>query len=169
MSFSDPVLRLHGSLVHVSGLGVLITGESGLGKSGCCLELISRGHQLVADDVVYVRRAGERLTGSAPETMAGLIEVRGLGICNVRELYGESSVSMLAELDLCIHLCERDAERPPGDGADPARLELLDVAIPKFIVPAGRDRNLSIVVETAVRLVLASRDVSPVLGGSAAA
>ncbi|HLM57918.1 MAG TPA: HPr(Ser) kinase/phosphatase [Pyrinomonadaceae bacterium] len=146
----------HGVLLNLYGLGVLVEGESGVGKSECALDLIARGHQLVADDLVEVRRTRPgQLVGSAPGLLREHMEIRGLGILNVRELFGVSAVSGPKTLGLDIRLqrwtegCEIDRL-----GLDPRTVEILGVAVPHFVLPVSPGRNVATLVETAVRVHL---------------
>ncbi|MDX6694387.1 MAG: HPr kinase/phosphorylase [Blastocatellia bacterium] len=144
----------HGVLMDVYGLGVLIEGASGIGKSECALDLVARGHRLVSDDVVEVRRIGhERIVGSAPELLREHLEIRGLGIINIRDLFGVSAVSVAKNIDLSIKL-ERwdDASEVDRLGIDVQTIEILDVRVPQAVIPVSPGRNLSTLVETAVRL-----------------
>ncbi|MFN2480102.1 MAG: HPr(Ser) kinase/phosphatase [Pyrinomonadaceae bacterium] len=147
----------HGVLLDAYGLGVLIEGESGIGKSECALDLIVRGHRLVADDTVEVRRVGaERLTGCAPELLREHMEIRGLGIINIRELFGVSSIWAGAkQIGLSIRL-ERWGEMKEVDrlGVDVSEVEILGVRIPQVLLPVSPGRNLSTLVETALRVHL---------------
>jgi len=145
----------HGVLMDVLGLGVLITGESGVGKSELGLELISRGHGLVADDVVQLSRiAANALEGRCPPMLKDFIEVRGLGLLNIRTIFGETAVRRKMKLRLIAHL-----ERPvPGRRAPAERLplaelseEILGVTVRKVIIPVAAGRNLAVLVEAAVR------------------
>jgi HPr kinase/phosphorylase len=146
----------HGVFMDVLGLGVLITGESGVGKSELGLELISRGHGLVADDVVEISRiAAGTLEGRCPQMLKDFIEVRGLGVLNIRTIFGETAVRRKMKLRLLAHL-----ERPqPSGGRNPAeRLPLMEqseqilgVTIPKVTIPVAAGRNLAVLVEAAVR------------------
>lgn len=145
----------HGVFMDVLGLGVLITGESGAGKSELGLELISRGHGLVADDVVEISRiAADALEGRCPPMLKDFLEVRGLGLLNIRTIFGETAVRRKMKLRLICHL-----ERPHPGGRDVAeRLplaelaeEILDVTIRKVIIPVAAGRNLAVLVEAAVR------------------
>ena len=146
--------ELHGVFMDVLGLGVLITGESGVGKSELGLELISRGHGLVADDVVEVSRMGAALEGRCPPLLKDYIEVRGLGVLNIRTIFGETAVRRKMKLRLVAHLA-----RPTPGSRDPTeRLpltelseEILGVTIRKVIVPVAAGRNLAVLVEAAVR------------------
>jgi HPr kinase/phosphorylase len=147
--------ELHGVFMDVLGLGVLITGESGVGKSELGLELISRGHGLVADDVVEVSRiAAGALEGRCPPLLKDFIEVRGLGVLNIRTIFGETAVRRKMKLRLVCHLV-----RPAPGARDPAeRLplaelteEILGVTIRKVNIPVAAGRNLAVLVEAAVR------------------
>jgi HPr kinase/phosphorylase len=145
----------HGVLMDVLGLGVLITGESGVGKSELGIELITRGHGLVADDVVEISRfAGGTLEGRCPDMLKDFIEVRGLGLLNIRTIFGETAVRRKMKLRLIAHL-----EKPQPGGRDPTeRLplaalseEILGVTVRKVIIPVAAGRNLAVLVEAAVR------------------
>jgi len=146
----------HGVLLAAYGLGVLIEGESGIGKSECALDLIMRGHRLIADDVVEVRRtASDQLLGGAPELLREHMEIRGLGIINVRELFGVAAISVRKPIGLVIRL-ERWAEAKEVDrlGIDERSIEILGVKVPHVILPVSPGRNLSTLVETALRVHL---------------
>jgi len=145
----------HGVFMDVLGLGVLITGESGVGKSELGLELISRGHGLVADDVVTISRiAANALEGRCPPMLKDFIEVRGLGLLNIRTIFGETAVRRKMKLRLIAHL-----DRPQSGGRDSTeRLplaalaeEILGVTVRKVILPVAAGRNLAVLVEAAVR------------------
>jgi HPr kinase/phosphorylase len=146
---------MHGVFMDVLGLGVLITGESGVGKSELALELISRGHGLVADDVVEISRiAAKTLEGRCPPLLKDFLEVRGLGVLNIRTIFGETAVRPKMNLKLIVHL-----DRPGQSGAAPAeRLPLheineniLGLPIRKIIIPVAAGRNLAVLLEAAVR------------------
>ena len=146
----------HGVFMDVLGLGVLITGESGVGKSELGLELITRGHGLVADDIVEISRiAAGALEGRCPPMLKDFIEVRGLGVLNIRTIFGETAVRRKMKLRLLAHL-ERSQ---PGGSRNPAeRLplmeqseEILGVTIRKVTIPVAAGRNLAVLVEAAVR------------------
>ncbi|HEX5476549.1 MAG TPA: HPr(Ser) kinase/phosphatase [Burkholderiales bacterium] len=145
----------HGVFMDVLGLGVLITGESGVGKSELGLELISRGHGLVADDVVEISRiALNTLEGRCPAMLKDFLEVRGLGLLNIRTIFGETAVRPKMRLKLVAHL-----QRPLPGGRDPAeRLPLADmsedvlgVTVRKVVIPVAAGRNLAVLIEAAVR------------------
>ncbi|THF62197.1 HPr(Ser) kinase/phosphatase [Pseudothauera rhizosphaerae] len=147
-------ISLHGVFMDVLGIGVFITGTSGVGKSELALELISRGHGLVADDVVeFARVTPTVLEGRCPELLQDFIEVRGLGIINIRTIFGETACRRKMRLRLVCHL-ER---RLPGVD-DPSRLPLqqevqniLGVQVPRVILPVAAGRNLAVLLEAAVR------------------
>ena len=144
-SFS-PDTVIHGVLLNVWDHGVLITGESGTGKSECALELVSRGHRLVADDVIHVTNADKKLLGKAPERFAGLLHVRDIGILDIRKLY-RNGFEPEHEIDLCMDL--QLSERPSNNGSE---TEIAGVHIPRFVLSIGRGRNLPLLIETIVRL-----------------
>jgi HPr kinase/phosphorylase len=151
-----PLIIRHGVLLDIYGLGVLLEGASGIGKSECALDLVARGHRLVSDDVVEVRRIGaERLSGKAPELLREHLEIRGLGIINIRDLFGVSAISASKNIDLSIRL-ERwdDASEVDRLGIDAHAIEILDVKVPQVLIPVSPGRNLSTLVETAVRVQL---------------
>ena len=145
---------LHGVMMDVLGLGVLITGESGLGKSELGLELISRGHGLVADDVVEVERIGPwTLETRCPPMLHGLLEVRGLGLLDIKTVFGETAVRRKMRLKLIVHLIRRsthddDYERMP---LEDLTQEVLGLQVRKVVVPVAAGRNLAVLTEAAVR------------------
>jgi HPr kinase/phosphorylase len=143
-------MQIHGALVRVQGVGVLLLGPSGVGKSETALELVSRGHALVADDVVELERVGEALLGRAPEKIRHYLEIRGLGILFVPELYGERSVAPESRVDLLCRL-ERDA---PGReyervGLERPRERLAEVELPVVRLPVRPATSMGVVVEAA--------------------
>lgn len=144
---------LHGVLVDVLGLGVLLVGESGIGKSECALDLIVRGHRLVADDTVQVRRRAQTvLIGSCPPLTRHHMELRGLGVINVRELFGISSTRTSKRIELVVQLerweIGREYERL---GLDDELYEILSVKVPLIRMPVAPGRNIAILVEVAAR------------------
>jgi HPr kinase/phosphorylase len=146
----------HGVFMDVLGLGVLITGESGVGKSELGLELISRGHGLVADDVVEISRvASNTLEGRCPPMLKDFLEVRGLGLINIRTIYGEAAVRPKMKLKLVAHL---DKPAPAGGRDISERLplselseDILGVTVRKVVIPVAAGRNLAVLLEAAVR------------------
>ncbi len=145
---------LHGVFMDVLGMGVLITGESGVGKSELGLELISRGHGLVADDVVEVSRLSpDSLEGRCPELLRDFLEVRGLGLLNIRTIFGETACRRKMKLKLIVHL-----QKPQAGVPEAARLPLdaqtetiLGLPVRKVAIPVAAGRNLAVLLEAAVR------------------
>ncbi len=146
-----PTTTIHAVFVDVFGEGVLITGDSGVGKSECGLELIERGHRLVADDVVVLRRLGRNiLMGSSVSTIQHHMEVRGLGIIDVELLFGIGAVREEKRVSLAVDLHKMTSETEVDRlGLDKQRTKLLDVDIPYFRIPVDSGRNISILVEVA--------------------
>jgi len=146
-----PRITRHGVLVSVYGEGVLLTGDSGVGKSETAIELVKRGHMLVADDAVEIKRVSyNTLTGSAPELIRHYIELRGIGIIDVRRLFGMGAVSDSANIDLIIGLeVWDDNAHYDRLGSDTNYTELLEVQIPYMIMPVRPGRNLAVIVEVA--------------------
>ncbi|MDR1989623.1 MAG: HPr(Ser) kinase/phosphatase [Acidobacteriaceae bacterium] len=144
---------LHAALLDVLGLGVLITGESGIGKSETALDLIARGHRLVADDTVEVRKQAERiLIGTCPELTQHHMELRGLGIINVKELFGIASTRSSKRIELVVQLERWDPAREYERlGLDDAFYEILGLKVPLLGLPVTPGRNIAILVEVAAR------------------
>lgn len=150
-----PQITLHGVLIGMYGLGIYLQGESGIGKSECALDLITRGHRLISDDALIVKKIGDALEGMAPELTYEHLEIRGLGIINIRDLFGVSSVGKQINIDLCIELRRWDELKEIERlGLEIQEEEIFGVKIPKFILPVSSGRNISTLVETAVRLHL---------------
>ena len=121
---------VHGVLVSVFGSGVLILGRSGIGKSACALELLDRGHTLIADDAVDLESADSTLIGNAPPALFGSLEVRGLGIVDVRQMFGEASALDRCEIDLCIEFRDSTDENPDRTESGVHSFSLLGVGVP---------------------------------------
>ncbi len=144
----------HGVFMDILGLGVLLTGESGLGKSELGLELISRGHGLVADDAVDIYRISQTaLEGRCPELLSNLLEVRGIGLLDIKAIFGETAVRRKMRVQLIVHLVrtetlERDFERLPYE---PLHEEILGLPVRKVVIAVDAGRNLAVLVEAAVR------------------
>lgn len=148
-----PRITRHGVLVDVYGVGVLLTGDSGVGKSEAALELIKRGHQLVADDVVNICRVSDnRLTGECPEMVRHFMEIRGIGVIDIRAMYGISAVATSKTIDMVIHL-EKWVEGKEYDrmGLVEETMTILGVKVPQQIMPVRPGRNLAIIIEVAAR------------------
>lgn len=146
-----PTISIHGVLVDVFGEGVLITGESGIGKSEAALELIKRGHRLVSDDVVEIKRISDsKLVGTAPEITRYLIELRGIGIVDVRTLFGIQSVRESEDISMVIRLEEWSRERQYDRlGLDEQYIEYLGNKVVCYSIPVRPGRNIAVIVETA--------------------
>ncbi len=152
-----PRISMHGVFMEIFSIGVLITGESGAGKSELALELISRGHRLVADDAPeFTQIAPDVLDGTCPDMLQDMLEVRGLGVMNIRQMFGDTAVKRNKYLRLIVHLVkavEANAgamARLTGESPSPARV--LDLDIPVFQLPVAAGRNLAVLTEAAVRL-----------------
>lgn len=148
-----PRVTRHGVLVDVYGVGVLLTGESGVGKSEAALELVKRGHQLVADDVVDICRVSdERLTGEAPEMVRHFMEIRGIGIIDIRAMYGVGSVIVNKTIDLVMHMEQWDEHKEYDRlGLTEETITIMGVKVPHQIMPVRPGRNLAIIIEVAAR------------------
>jgi len=151
--FADRITR-HGVFMDILGLGVLLTGESGLGKSELGLELISRGHGLVADDAVDLYKISQSaLEGRCPDLLLNLLEVRGIGLLDIKAIFGETAVRRKMRLKLIVHLVrketmEREFERLPYE---PLYEDILGIGIRKVVITVDAGRNLAVLVEAAVR------------------
>jgi HPr kinase/phosphorylase len=145
-------VHLHSVLMDVFGLGVLVTGESGIGKSECALDLVDRGHRLVADDVVEIKRMADSLVGASPSLTRHHMELRGLGVINIKHLYGVSSLRASKRIELVIEMerwdTGRDYERL---GLRRERFMVLGVEVPLIRLPVAPGRNSAILVEVAAR------------------
>ena len=145
---------MHGVFMDILGMGVMITGESGLGKSELGLELISRGHGLVADDAVDLYRINQTsIEGRCPELLQNLLEVRGIGLLDIKAIFGETAVRRKMRLQLIVHLVrretmERDYERMPHE---PLYQDVLGVPVRKAVIQVVAGRNIAVLVEAAVR------------------
>lgn len=148
-----PHVTRHGVLVDVYGVGVLLTGESGVGKSEAALELVKRGHQLVADDVVDIRRVAEnRLIGESPELVRHFMEIRGVGIINIATMYGVGAVIRDKTIDMEVHLEMWQADKEYDRlGMTENYTEILGVKVPSLLLPIHPGRNLAVVLEVAAR------------------
>ena len=141
----------HGVLVEVSGEGILIVGDSGVGKSETVVELIKRGHRLVADDAVELRKVSSRtIVGSAPDNIRHFIELRGVGIIDARRLFGMSAVKMTVKIDMVIELEQWDDEKVyERMGLDDEYTTILGISVPLAVVPVRPGRNLAVIIEVA--------------------
>ena len=155
---------IHGVLMEVYGLGLLLLGPSGIGKSECALDLILRGHRLVSDDMIVIRKFGsDRVMGSGPSDFRFHMELRGLGIVNIKELFGISVLSPKTIIDIAMDLVRWNPEEEYDRlGLDERQYTLMDVSVPLITMPVAPARNLATLVEVAVRLqMLKSQGYSP--------
>ncbi len=141
----------HGVFVEVYGEGVLILGDSGVGKSETAVELIKRGHRLIADDAVEIKKTGSKLLiGSSPENIRHFIELRGIGIINARRIFGMGAVKLNEKIDMVVQLEPWDREKVYDRiGAENQFIEILGVKVPHTVVPVQPGRNLAIIIEVA--------------------
>jgi len=145
-------LHLHSVLLDVFGLGVLILGESGIGKSECALDLIDRGHRLVADDVVEIKRMGDVLVGASPDLTRYHMELRGLGVLNIKDLYGVSSIRLSKRVELVILLERWEAGKEYDRlGLRNESFLILGAEVPLVRMPVAPGRNIALLVEVAAR------------------
>nr|MBO2467947.1 HPr kinase/phosphorylase [Xanthomonadaceae bacterium] len=162
-----PRVTLHGVFMEIYSIGVLITGEAGSGKSELALELLSRGHRLVADDAPeFTQIAPDVLDGTCPELLQDLLEVRGLGVLNVREMFGDTAVKRNKYLRLIVHLTRPMTEPSPHGyerlTGDSGTRQVLDLEVPLITLPVMPGRNLAVLTEAATRLhILRTKGIDP--------
>ncbi len=146
-----PRMTQHGVLLEIYGEGILIIGESGVGKSETAIELVKRGHRLIADDAVDIRRVSDRtLVGSSAENIRHFLELRGVGIVNVKQLFGVSAVKITEKIDLVIQMELWDQKKMYDRmGLDNEEIEILGIEVPAITIPVKPGRNLSIIIEVA--------------------
>ncbi|HQU84682.1 MAG TPA: HPr(Ser) kinase/phosphatase [Pyrinomonadaceae bacterium] len=150
-----PTANIHGVLLGMYGIGVLILGDSGIGKSECALDLVTRGHRLISDDSVIIKKVGDRLMGESPDLTYEHLEIRGLGILNIRELFGISAVGKRKRIILCIKLRKwEEFKEIDRLGCDFQGEDFFGVKIPEVVLPVSPGRNISTLVETAVKVHL---------------
>ena len=145
-----PTITRHGVLLDIAGEGVLITGDSGVGKSEAAIELVMRGHRLVADDAVEIRRVADQLLGKAPKLIRHYIELRGIGVIDVHQLMGMRAVKKESQIDLVVHLEQwREDKFYDRFGLDEETVNILGVAVPTTTIPVRPGRNLATIIEVA--------------------
>lgn len=144
--------NIHGVLLSIYGKGVLITGESGMGKSETALELVKSGHVLVADDRVDVYRIHNTLFGQAPELLKGMLEIRGIGIIDVAKMFGSTTILDKSEVDFIVHLEKWDEQKEYARvGIEEEQFETyIEIKVPKILIPVREGRNISVLIESAV-------------------
>ncbi|MBI4652022.1 HPr(Ser) kinase/phosphatase [Candidatus Desantisbacteria bacterium] len=148
----EPVTNLHGVLVDIFGIGVLILGKSGIGKSECALELVGRGHRLVADDLVAIRlREGKTLVGTGSAIIRHHMEIRGLGIINIKDLFGAQAIRNQERIGLVVNMEEWDETKEYDRvGLAENKFNILGIDVPSVTVPVRPGRNVAIIIEVAV-------------------
>ncbi|MCL6619867.1 MAG: HPr(Ser) kinase/phosphatase [Thermomonas hydrothermalis] len=162
-----PRVTLHGVFMEIYSIGVLITGESGAGKSELALELITRGHRLVADDAPeFTQIAPDVLDGTCPELLQDMLELRGLGVLNIRQMFGDTAVKRNKYLRLIVHLSRPSLEPSPGGlerlTGDIGSRRVLDLDVPMITIPVMPGRNLAVLTEAATRMhILRSKGIDP--------
>ena len=140
----------HGVLLDVNGEGVLIVGDSGIGKSETAIELVKRGHRLVADDAVEIRRVSDQLIGKAPELIRHYIELRGIGVIDLQQLFGMGAVKLETQIDLVVEMERWDEDKFYDRlGLDEKKMNILGVELPMVTIPVQPGRNLAVIVEVA--------------------
>jgi len=143
---------VHGVLLDVYGLGVLLIGDSGVGKSECAIDLVVRGHRLVSDDIVEIKRLGDTLVGTGPELTRYHMELRGVGIINVKDLFGVASVRLTKFVEYVLKLDPwKPGKKYDRLGLDDNGYEILGITLPYIEMPVGPGRNLSVLIEVAAR------------------
>ncbi len=162
-----PRVTLHGVFMEIYSMGVLVTGESGSGKSALALELVTRGHRLVADDAPeFTQIAPDVLDGTCPELLQDMLELRGLGVLNIREMFGDTAVKRNKYLRLIVHLSKPSLEPSPTGlerlTGDIGTRRVLDLDVPMITLPVMAGRNLAVLTEAATRMhILRSKGVDP--------
>ncbi|MCL2751457.1 MAG: HPr(Ser) kinase/phosphatase [Firmicutes bacterium] len=147
-----PMETRHGVLMDLYGVGVLLVGHSGIGKSETALELIQRGHRLVADDAVVIRRVNDRLIGSSPEVIRYLMEVRGIGIIDVKQMYGVGAVKLTKVIDMVVNLEMWDDQKDYDRlGTAQETVKILDMTLPQLTIPVKPGRNTAVILEVSAR------------------
>lgn len=143
---------IHGVLLEVSGVGILIVGPSGIGKSESALDLVTRGHRLIADDLIIVSRYGDRVVGRGSDHAGTHMEIRGLGIINIRDLFGVASALESKSVDLVVDLREWDTLKECDRlGLDEEHYDLLGIRLPYLRIPVSHGRNMAVILEVAAR------------------
>jgi len=147
-----PEIIVHGVLMDVHGIGVLVTGRSGIGKSECALELIKRGHRLIADDAVHINRKQDYLVGTSNDLLKYNLEVRGLGILNVKDMFGVNAIRLRKRVELVVNFIDwKQDEYYDRTGLDEQRYDILGLKLPLITLPVSPGRNMAVIVEAAAK------------------
>lgn len=147
-----PTIRMHGVLLDIYGVGVLITGKSGIGKSETALDLISKGSKLISDDSVIIKYIDDRLIGSSPEITKYFMEIRGVGIIDIQKLYGVGNVMEYKDIDIIVHLESWDEKKEYDRlGIDNEYEEILGKKIVKYVIPVKTGRHTALIIEVATK------------------
>jgi|SRR5210317_1945620 HPr kinase/phosphorylase len=145
-------LSIHGVLLSIDNIGIIIRGKSGIGKSECAAELINKGAKLVADDLIIVTLTDGELIGASPEKIQNLIEIRGIGILNVKDIFGALAVMKESKIHLIIDLIEFNKENKYDRlGYDTVQEKIMSVPLPKIQIPVSPGRNVSTLIEIALK------------------
>lgn len=150
---NDNFKTVHGTLIEIKGLGVLIIGESGVGKSDCALDLIDKGAKFISDDLVVISNVESGgLIGSAPEKIKNLMEIRGIGIINIKDLYGDNKILSTVNINMIIELSLWDSNIDYDRlGIDENKYDIMGIELPYLLIPVQSGRNTSLIVDIAVR------------------
>lgn len=147
-----PETVIHGVLVDVYGVGVVILGRSGIGKSECALELVKRGHRLVADDAIHIKKKQDILIGTSNDLLTYNIELRGLGILNIKDMFGVSAIRMRKRIEIVISFVDWNSEESyDRTGLDKNFYNIMDIELPHLILPVSPGRNMAVIIEAAAR------------------
>jgi len=147
-----PEIIVHGVLMDVHGIGVLVTGRSGIGKSECALELIKRGHRLIADDAVHINRKQDYLVGTSNDLLKYNLEVRGLGILNVKDMFGVNAIRLRKRVELVVNFIDwKQDEYYDRTGLDEQKYDILGLKLPLITLPVSPGRNMAVIVEAAAK------------------
>lgn len=147
-----PETVIHGVLVDVYGVGVVILGRSGIGKSECALELVKRGHRLVADDAIHIKRKQDILIGTSNDLLTYNIELRGLGILNIKDMFGVSAIRMRKRIEIVVSFVDwNNEESYDRTGLDKEYYDIMGINLPHIILPVSPGRNMAVIIEAAAR------------------
>ncbi|MCA1928202.1 MAG: HPr(Ser) kinase/phosphatase, partial [Calditerrivibrio sp.] len=147
-----PESTIHGVLVDVYGVGVVILGRSGIGKSECALELVKRGHRLVADDAIHIKKKQDILIGTSNDLLTYNIELRGLGILNIKDMFGVSAIRLRKRIEIVISFVDwNNEESYDRTGLDKTTYDIMGIELPLLVLPVSPGRNMAVIIEAAAR------------------